>query len=282
MTIIAEKTGWQSLGLILHFAAAGRLPAEDAVALDKRTRSADAPVTIAVPMLPHISNFDDLDPLKSEPGVRLVLVRRGEPMPADANLVILPGSKATISDLNAFRSEGWDIDLKAHVRRGGHVLGICGGYQMLGHRIDDPDRMEGDSTGVPGLGLLDVSTVMTQDKNLSAVTGTHIGTHAPFSGYEMHIGRTTGPDLDRPVLRMQDGRQDGASSANGLVKGVYVHGLFNDDQQRASWLDWIGAQSSEYAYEQDVETTLDALADHLEACIDCDLLLSLAAKPSAQ
>ena len=282
MTIITEKTGWQSLGLILNFAAAGRLPAEDAVALDKRTRSADAPVTIAVPLLPHISNFDDLDPLKSEPGVRLVLVRRGEPLPADANLVILPGSKATISDLNAFRSEGWDIDLKAHVRRGGHVLGICGGYQMLGHRIDDPDGMEGDSTGVPGLGLLDVGTVMTQEKTLSAVTGTHIGTHAPFSGYEMHIGRTTGPDLDRPVLRMQDGRQDGASSANGLVKGVYVHGLFNDDQQRAGWLDWIGAQSSDYAYEQDVETTLDALADHLEACIDCDLLLSLAAKPSAQ
>ena len=282
MTIIAEKTGWQSLGLILNFAAAGRLPAEDAVALDKRTRSADAPVTIAVPLLPHISNFDDLDPLKSEPGVRLVLVRRGEPLPADANLVILPGSKATISDLNTFRSEGWDIDLKAHVRRGGHVLGICGGYQMLGHRIDDPDRMEGDSTSVPGLGLLDVVTVMTQEKTLSAVTGTHIGAHTPFSGYEMHIGRTTGLDLDRPILRMQDGRQDGASSPNGLVKGVYVHGLFNDDQQRASWLDWIGAQSSDYAYEQDVETTLDALADHLEACIDCDLLLSLAAKPSAQ
>ena len=282
MTIITEKTGWQSLGLILHFAAAGRLPAEDAVALDKRTRSADAPVTIAVPLLPHISNFDDLDPLKSEAGVRLVLVRRGEPLPADANLVIRPGSKATISDLNAFRSEGWDIDLKAHVRRGGHVLGICGGYQMLGHRIDDPDGMEGDSTGVPGLGLLDVGTVMTQEKTLSAVTGIHIGTHAPFSGYEMHIGRTTGLDLDRPVLHMQDGRQDGASSANGLVKGVYVHGLFNDDQQRASWLDWIGAQSSDYAYEQDVETTLDALADHLEACIDCDLLLSFAAKPSAQ
>ena len=153
---------------------------------------------------------------------------------------------------------------------------------MLGHRIDDPEGMEGDSIGVLGLGLLDVGTVMTQEKTLSAVTGTHIGTHALFSGYEMHIGRTTGPDLDRPVLRMQDGRQDGASSANGLVKGVYVHGLFNDDQQRASWLDWIGAQSSDYAYEQDVETTLDALADHLEACIDCDLLLSLAAKPSAQ
>ena len=276
MRLIAEKSGWKSFGLIPHFHDAFRLPAEDAVALDRRRASRDAPITIAVLQLPRISNFDDFDPLAAEAHVKLQMIRRGEAIPGDTDLVIIPGSKATIADLEALRSEGWDIDLRAHLRRGGKVLGVCGGYQMLGHRIDDPHGIEGVAGGVDGLGLLDVSTVMEPKKTLIAVTGSSLADQAPFHGYEMHIGVTDGPDHQRPVLRFADGRLDGAMSADGLVRGVYVHGLFADDQQRASWLQWIGASSSGFAYEASVENTLDALADHLEAHVDCDGLLTRA------
>lgn len=273
---IAERSGWPSLGLIPYFPDAARLPAEDALALDQRNAPGDAPLTIAVLQLPRISNFDDFDPLKAEPGVRLVFVRRGETIPVEAQLVIIPGSKATIADLAALREQGWHIDLAAHVRRGGRVLGVCGGYQMLGQRIADPEGIEGDQRACEGLGLLDVSTVMAPAKTLAQVSGRCLIEGAPFTGYEMHLGVTTGPDALRPVLEMADGRRDGAMAANQRVRGVYVHGLFNDDRQRAAWLRWIGAESSDLAYEQGVEDTLDALAAHLEKHIDCDRILSLA------
>ena len=273
---IAERSGWPSLGLIPHFPDAARLPAEDALALDQRNAPADAPITIAVLQLPRISNFDDFDPLKAEPGVRLVFVRRGETIPVEAQLVIIPGSKATIGDLAALRAQGWHIDLAAHVRRGGRVLGVCGGYQMLGQHIEDPQGIEGEQRACEGLGLLDVSTVMAPSKTLAQVSGRCLIEGEPFTGYEMHLGVTTGPDAMRPVLEMADGRRDGAMSANQTIRGVYVHGLFNDDRQRAAWLRWIGAQASDLAYEQGVEDTLDALAAHLEKHIDCDRILSLA------
>jgi len=276
MRLIAEKSGWKSFGLIPHFHDAFRLPAEDAVALDRRRASRDAPITIAVLQLPRISNFDDFDPLAAESDVKLQMIKRGKAIPGDADLVIIPGSKATIADLEALRAEGWDIDLRAHLRRGGKVLGVCGGYQMLGQRIDDPHGIEGVAGGVDGLGLLNVSTVMEPKKTLIAVTGSSLADQAPFHGYEMHIGVTDGPDHQRPVLRFADGRLDGAMSADGLVRGVYVHGLFADDQQRASWLQWIGASSSGFAYEASVEKTLDALAGHLETHVDCDGLLTRA------
>ena len=276
MRLIAEKSGWKSFGLIPHFRDAFRLPAEDAVALDRRRASREAPVTIAVLQLPRISNFDDFDPLAAETDVKLHMIRRGEAIPGDADLVIIPGSKATIADLEALRAEGWDIDLRAHVRRGGKVLGVCGGYQMLGRRIDDPHGIEGAAGGVDGLGLLDVSTVMETKKTLVAVTGSSLEDQAPFHGYEMHIGVTKGSDCERPLLHFGDGRLDGAMSADGRVRGVYVHGLFADDHQRASWIEWIGGSSSDFAYESSVEKTLDALADHLEAHVDCDGLLRLA------
>ena len=273
---IAERSGWPSLGLIPYFPDAARLPAEDALALDQRNAPADAPITIAVLQLPRISNFDDFDPLKAEPGVRLIFVRRGETIPVEAQLVIIPGSKATIADLAALREQGWHIDLAAHVRRGGRVLGVCGGYQMLGQRIRDPEGIEGEERACEGLGLLEVSTVMAPAKTLAQVSGRCLIEGAPFTGYEMHLGVTTGPDALRPVLEMADGRRDGAMSANQNIRGVYVHGLFNDDRQRAAWLRWIGAQASDLAYEQGVEDTLDALAAHLEKHIDCDRILSLA------
>jgi len=273
---IAERSGWPSLGLIPYFPDAARLPAEDALALDQRNAPGDAPITIAVLQLPRISNFDDFDPLKAEPGVRLVFVRRGETIPVEAQLVIIPGSKATIADLAALREQGWHIDLAAHVRRGGRVLGVCGGYQMLGQRIEDPEGIEGEERACEGLGLLEVSTVMAPAKTLAQVAGRCLIEGAPFTGFEMHLGVTTGPDALRPLLEMADGRRDGAMAANQRVRGVYVHGLFNDDRQRAAWLRWIGAQASDLAYEQGVEDTLDALAAHLEKHIDCDRILSLA------
>jgi adenosylcobyric acid synthase len=276
MRIIAERTGWPALGLIPYFAAASRLPAEDALALRQVEKPGNGAVTIAVPMLPHIANFDDFDPLKIEPGARLVMVKAGEPLPGDADLVILPGSKATIADLAEFRRQGWDIDLNAHVRRGGRVLGVCGGYQMLGRQLSDPDGIEGPAGTISGLGLLDVETMLMGDKALRSVSGVSLADGAPFQGYEMHIGKTSGPDCERPLLRFADGRVDGATSDNGQIRASYVHGLFNDDRQRAAWLDWLGSPSSGVCYEAGVERILDELAVHLERHVDLDRVFKLA------
>jgi adenosylcobyric acid synthase len=276
MEIVTRHTGWPALGLIPHFPDAGRLPAEDAVALDRRDSATGGDIVIAVPKLAHIANFDDLDPLRLEPSVRLLMVRPGEPLPGDADLVILPGSKATLADLRDFRRNGWDIDLQAHVRRGGRVLGLCGGYQMLGRTVADPDGIEGPPGSEPGLGLLDVETVLTGDKALTEVTGASAADNAPFHGYEMHVGRTDGADCARPLLRFADGRPDGAVSADGRIRATYVHGLFADDGQRAAWLTWLGGNSARLNYEAEVDRVLDGLADHLAKHIDLDRLLTIA------
>ena len=280
MEKIASLTGWRSLGLVPYFAEARRLPAEDALALTgrKEARSQGKPL-IVVLAYPHISNFDDLDPLRLEPEVDLAFIKPGEPIPGETRLAILPGSKATIADLEALRATGWDIDLKAHLRRGGRILGLCGGYQMLGRRIADPNGTEGEPRAVDGLGFLDCETVLDGDKTLQEVTGHCVERGAPFRGYEMHIGRTTGPDLTRPLLRFENGQEDGAASADGRVMGCYVHGLFADDRQRASWLERLNATPSGLQYEAAVDETLDLLAAHIERHIDCDALLDLAEEP---
>jgi len=278
MATIAEKTGWAALGLVPHLDAARRLPAEDAFELAERaaTGRSGGTVRIAVPMLPRIANFDDFDPLAAEPDVDLVFVKPGEPLPAACDLIILPGSKATIADLADFKREGWDIDLAAHHRRGGRVLGICGGYQMLGQTIADPQGMEGPAGTVAGLGLLDVDTVLTGDKSLTEVRGTGIDTGAAFSGYEMHIGRTTGPDTARALLTITGGGRDGATSRDGRVAGTYVHGLFADPAQRAAWIGALGGATSGHHHDTLIEDALDALAAHLEAHVDIDQLLTIA------
>ncbi len=220
MATIAERTGWRAFGLAPFFSDAHRLPAEDAFGLGEAKTRADAPVTIAVAKLARIANFDDFDPLKLEPSVRLVFVRPGEPLPV-CDLVVLPGSKATIADLAFFRDQGWDIDCLAHVRRGGRVLGICGGYQMLGRCVADPDGIEGPAGAVEGLGLIDVETVLTGEKTLRGVEGSCVVNGAPFAGYEMHVGNTSGPDCARPLLRFADGRPNGAIAPDGRVMEVY-------------------------------------------------------------
>jgi adenosylcobyric acid synthase len=280
MATIARHTGWQPLGLVPFFELAHRLPAEDALGLIAGpARGRSDRTVIVVLAYPRVSNFDDFDPLRLETGVDLVFLRPGEPIPGDAALVILPGSKATIADLTALRESGWDIDLKAHVRRCGHVLGICGGYQMLGAKISDPNGIEGPAGSVAGLGLLDVETVLGGDKVLVDIQGESADGTAPFKGYEMHVGHTSGTGCARPLLRFSDGRAEGAIDGSGRIAGCYVHGLFSDDRQRDHWLRRIASQPSALAYEADVEATLDRLADHIERYIDCNRLLELARVP---
>jgi len=230
---------------------------------------------IAVPLLPFISNFDDLDPLRLEPCVSVDMIPRGKPLPASADVVLLPGSKATVADLEAFRAEGWDIDLAAHVRRGGRVLGLCGGFQMLGRDISDPDGIEGAPRSLKGLGYLDFTTVLTDEKTLRRVNGTALG--APFEGYEMHVGTSEGRALAHPFLHFADGRAEGATSADGRIAGCYVHGLFASDAFRGAWLAAFAAPArSPLAYEALIEQTLDELAGHLAEHIDMEALFRLA------
>ncbi len=207
------------------------------------------------------------------------MVRPGRPLPRDAALVILPGSKATIGDLEFLRAEGWDIDLLAHRRHGGQILGLCGGYQMLGRTIADPLGVEGRPATAAGLGLLDIDTVLGPQKRLRSIAGSDFESGMAVAGYEMHLGTTNGPGLARPMLRL-DGRNDGAVSADGLVAGCYLHGLFASDPFRRAFLARLGVAAGDFAYESQIEATLDRLADHLERHLDLAALLAAARPPS--
>ena len=276
---IARRTGWQALGVIPWFEDAWRLPAEDV--MDIRSHAGGA-LRIAVPRLPRIANFDDLDPLAAEPGVSVEIVPPGRPLPGDAALVLIPGTKSTIADLEAFRANGWDIDLAAHLRRGGHVLGICGGYQMLGRRIHDPEGIEGRPGTHEGLGLLDVETWMQPQKHLGERLGKCALTGAPVSGYEIHIGETDGPDCASGWLGFEGGRAgSSAASPDHRVLGTYLHGIFASDAFRHAWLARLGHESETgHSHEAGLESTLDTLAAHLEDHLDLDALLSLAREPA--
>lgn len=267
---IEERTGWKGFGVVPWFGQAHLLPAEDAQ--DIPARPVGDGVVIACLTLSRIANFDDLDPLKAEPGVKLVMVRAGEPIPAEARLVILPGSKSTRGDLAFLRAQGWDVDLAAHVRRGGHVIGICGGYQMLGASVADPEGIEGPAGVTAGLGLLEVETVMTPDKRLERVQAVEAGSGLPVEGYEIHIGRTQGADCARPFAFV-DGRAEGAMSADGRIVGSYLHGLFAADDFRASFLARLGIAAAPRRHAAEVEAALEALADHMEAHLDVPGLL---------
>lgn len=271
--LIAARTGWQGFGVLPWFDKAHLLPAEDA--LDIASGPGSVGVTIACLTLSRIANFDDLDPLKAEPGVNLVMVRPGQPIPAEARLVIIPGSKSTRGDLAFLRTQGWDIDLAAHIRRGGNVLGICGGYQMLGRGIEDPDGIEGAPGTSVGLGHLDVITTMTPDKQLARVQAIHAATSLVVEGYEIHIGQTNGADCARPFAYV-DGRAEGATSPDGRIMGSYLHGLFASDAFRLAFLARLGMTVAPRSHDQTVDSALDALADHVEAHLDVPGLLALA------
>ncbi len=279
--IIKSRTGLDCFGIVPFFEAARRLPKEDALSLDTATEDRDqgAAIKIAVPRLSRIANFDDLDPLAAEPGVGVEVIEPGTPIPGDADVVVIPGSKSTLADLGVIRDQGWDVDIAAHRRRGGRVVGLCGGYQILGTRIADPDGVEGPPSEAEGLGLLEVETVIAGDKALNERSGVEVETGEPVKGYEMHIGDTSGPGLDRPWLTLEGGRGEGARSTDGLVMGTYLHGIFAADGFRHSFLGRIRqGEFKGIAYEAMIEETLDALAAHLEEHLDLDALLA-AARP---
>jgi adenosylcobyric acid synthase len=274
MAKVAEATGWAPLGLIPFFAEARNLPAEDGLALHEAgLAKPNASIKVAVPILPHIANFDDLDPLEAEPSVDVVRVWPGKPIPGDIDLIVLPGSKSTVGDLKALREAGFDTDIAAHLRRGGMVLGMCGGYQMLGRVLHDPHGVEGPPGTTQGLGLLDVETTFLPEKRLANVAGRSVD-GASYTGFEIHKGVTDGPDRARPFGHFADGTPEGAQSADGRVIGTYLHGLFVDDDQRAAWLKRFGGKT-EIAYDAAIEETLDKLAAHLERHVDINRLLTM-------
>jgi len=273
---IEQMTAWPSLGVVPWFGAAHKLPAEDA--LDIASEANDgAAIRIAVPILPRIANFDDLDPLKLEPSVALTMVPPDAPLPLDAHLIILPGSKATIADLLFLREQGWDVDLAAHIRRGGHVLGLCGGYQMLGRSIADPEGIEGPPGATSGLGHLDVSTILASDKTVRPVTARHEASGIELAGYEIHLGRTIGPDTRLAPFSVA-GMAEGAASATGRIMGTYLHGVFSSDAFRRAFLRRFSPDGlkGELRYEAEIDSTLDALATHLETHLDADRVLAIA------
>ena len=270
--MISDHTGWRGFGVVPWFKDAWRLPAEDA--LDISSGPQDGTFKVVCLTLSRIANFDDMDPLAQEPNISLVMLKAGEVLPGDADLVIVPGSKSTRGDLAYLRAQGWDVDLAAHHRRGGHVLGICGGYQMLGQVISDPDGIEGTAGDSAGLGLLDVVTQMTGDKRLTSVHAMHVDTELPFEGYEIHIGRTEGPDNARPFAYV-DGQPEGAQSSDGRVMGSYLHGMFSNDAWRGAFLNSLGVTASG-SYSSGVEQALDDLADHVETFLDVEGILQAA------
>lgn len=274
---IRKATGWPCLGVVPWFAEANRLPAEDGLDLAAGAPKPDAKLKVAVPIMPGIANFDDLDPLKQEDQVELVMVGRGTALPGDADLVILPGSKTTLRDLAILRTEGWDIDLAAHRRRGGHVLGLCGGYQMLGRVVRDPLGLEGPPGEAPGLAMLDVETVLEPGKTVRETAFSHAASGARGRAYEIHLGRSEGPDTSRAPFRVGE-RPEGAMSPDGRVIGTYLHGVFASDVVRAACLAAVArrALSSSLDYEVQVEAVLDRLADHLSHHLDVEAILALA------
>ncbi len=276
VTAIEARTGWPCFGIVPWLKAAALLPAEDAVTLAPPSSARRDGLKIAAPMLSRLANFDDADPLRQAPGVQFEWIPPGRPLPRNADLIILFGTKSTLGDLAFLRAHGWDHDIIAHARSGGHVLGICGGYQMLGSRVSDPHGADGMAGEADGLGLLDVETFMTDEKHVRPVEGICQQSGCKVSGYEIHAGQTSGPDAARPMFSLAE-RPDGAQSDDGRISGTYLHGAFGSDAFRHAFLTRLGAETrSEINYETSVETALNALADGVEKALDIDALLALA------
>ena len=280
VSAIEAHTGWPCFGVVPWLSCAADLPAEDAVVLDAAPHHAGDELRVVAPMLSRLANFDDADPLRLEPGVDFRWIPPGRPLPRDADVVILFGTKSTLGDLEFLRTQGWDHDILAHARAGGRVLGLCGGFQMLGAGIEDAEGVDGRPGQAPGLGLLDVHTAMTGSKAVRPVEGRCVSTGLPVSGYEIHVGRTSGSDCARPMFDL-GGRADGARSDDGLIEGSYVHGVFTEDEFRREWLRRAGVEGrSSLDYGAAVEAALDAWADGVEQAVDVDALLACATSPS--
>lgn len=277
VTTIEHTTGWPCFGVIPWLPAAARLPAEDAITAMTKPLAHTSTLKIVAPMLSRMANFDDADPLRLEPRVDFEFIPPGKPLPRDADLIILFGTKSTLGELAFIKEQGWDHDIIAHARAGGRVLGICGGYQMLGRSVADPEGLDGRKGVSPGLGLLNVDTVMAADKTVRRIAGECSRTNTPLSGYEIHLGYTTGADCSRPLIIHNDGNSDGATSLNGRVQGTYIHGLLREDLYRSAFLQHCGEVQSELAYDAMVDAALNEVADHFAASLNIEQLFASAA-----
>lgn len=263
---LEQRTGKPVIG-VLPYVMDLHLEAEDGI--DQRQISKEGHVLkVVVPVLPRISNHTDFDPLRLHPQVDVQFVGPGQSIPA-ADLIILPGSKSVRSDLDYLRANGWDAVIERHLRYGGRVLGICGGLQMLGEQVHDPLGLEGAPGSSDGLGLLAFSTQLEAEKQLRNVRGRLALENAEVSGYEIHAGVTSGPALEQPAVRLEDGRCDGALSADGQIIGTYVHGLFESPAACSALLRWAGlrnVQSVDYhaLRERDIERLADLVENHLD------------------
>lgn len=276
LKLIEKFSGWPSFGILPWVDAVKRLPPEDSVALDKLDGKLPEGFRIVVPAMGKIANFDDLDPLRAEPGVALQFIRKGDPFPARADMIVLPGSKSTISDMVELRENGWEQPIKEFAAQGGIIVGVCGGYQMLGRKISDPRGLEGDIPEIEGLGLLNVETDLLPEKTVQTFEPASCEFGCELSGYEIHMGYTDGPDCARAMVNF-DGRFDGAINAQGNVRGCYLHGLFGSDAYRKALLKQCGFEADEtMSYAASVEMALDELAEAMEAHLDIEGLLRVA------
>ena len=272
--MIEDRSGWRGFGVLNYFSDAWKLPAEDA--LDIQNTSTSGQLKIVCLCLSRMANFDDLDPIAQENNIELIMLKAGQAIPGDANLVLIPGSKSTRGDLKFLREQGWDVDLYAHYRRGGNILGLCGGYQMLGRQINDPDGLDGPAGRTEGLGFLNVNTEMLPEKTLRKVTATHVKSKLAVSGYEIHLGKTTGEDCKQPFAYL-DKEPEGACSKDGRISGSYLHGLFSSDDFRNAFLENLGISTDgDLKYEKNLDDVLDELAQHIEDQLDVDALLEVA------
>ena len=270
---LQARTGKPVVG-VLPYVMDLHLEAEDGI--DKRQVDKAAQVLkVVVPVLPRISNHTDFDPLRLHPQVDLQFIGPGQPIPA-ADLIILPGSKSVRNDLAYLRANGWDVAVSRHLRYGGKVLGICGGLQMLGEQVHDPLGLEGPAGSSAGLGLLAFSTTLAQEKQLRNVRGRLSLEDAEVSGYEIHAGVTSGEALANAAVRLDDGRSDGAQSADGQILGTYLHGLFETPAACSALLRWAGLQDvQEVDYHALRERDIERLADLVENHLDTELLRKL-------
>ena len=268
---LEERTGKSVIGVIPYLPGL-HLDAEDAIAAEQILDAEMPQLRVVVPVFTRISNHTDFDALRLHPQVDLQYVGPdGDKPPAD--LIILPGSKNVRRDLQWLRDNGWDDAINRHLRYGGKVIGICGGYQMLGTQVSDPHAVE-DIAGVSdGLGLLDMTTNLEQHKQLRQVRGTLSLTGDNIEGYEIHCGASSGTALNSPVATMDDGRTDGAISADNQVLGTYLHGLFDHPDSSAALLAWAGLETTQVVDQREIrETQLNRLAAELEEHLDCALL----------
>ena len=269
---IKERTKCEVFGVVPFFKEAFKLPAEDVLALEeKQEKKAD--FHISVLRLSRISNFDDFDPLLAEKNVHLEFIEAGRVVPKNTDLIIIPGTKATIEDMKFIEKQGWDIDIKAHVRAGGKVLGICGGYQILGREISDLGGVEGKVQTIDGLGLLDIKTRLEENKILKKQIAIDVVSGMQIFGYHIHMGVSEGEDCVRAFSKV-DEKNEGATSPSGKVMGTYLHGLFNSDEFRQDFLQRLGAEADkDLNFEEEIEKTLDELALHFEEHLDLDAML---------